>query len=67
MSQGERAAVFDRMKSMPRKVIDSLNGYQSAMPEQNSLILHIHEVLQYLNRRGCATFLTVAQLEGAAR
>src|SRR4029079_465603 len=26
-----------------------------------SLILHIHELLQYLNRQGAATFLTVAQ------
>ena len=42
-------------------VIDSLNGYQSAMPEENSLVLHIHELLQYLNRRGAATFMTVAQ------
>ena len=42
-------------------VIDSLNGYQAAMPEENSLILHIHELLQYLNRRGVATFMTVAQ------
>jgi circadian clock protein KaiC len=42
-------------------VIDSLNGYQSAMPEENALILHIHELLQYLNRQGASTFLTVAQ------
>src|SRR3954464_12266332 len=42
-------------------VIDSLNGYQAAMPEENSLVLHIHELLQYLNRRGAATFMTVAQ------
>lgn len=42
-------------------VIDSLNGYQAAMPEENSLILHVHELLQYLNRRGAATFITVAQ------
>jgi circadian clock protein KaiC len=48
----------DEIKSV---VIDSLNGYQSAMPEENSLILHIHELLQYLNRRGAATFMTVAQ------
>jgi len=32
-------------------VIDSLNGYQSAMPEEQSLILHLHELLQFLNRR----------------
>jgi circadian clock protein KaiC len=42
-------------------VIDSLNGYQSAMPEENSLMLHMHELLQYLNRQGATTFLTVAQ------
>jgi circadian clock protein KaiC len=42
-------------------VIDSLNGYQAAMPEANSLVLHLHELLQYLNRRGVTTFLTVAQ------
>ena len=42
-------------------LIDSLNGYQAAMPEENSLILHVHELLQYLNRQGAATFMTVAQ------
>ena len=31
------------------------------MPEEQSLILHMHELLQYLNRQGVATFLTVAQ------
>ena len=31
------------------------------MPEENFLILHIHELLQYLNRQGATTFLTVAQ------
>jgi circadian clock protein KaiC len=42
-------------------VIDSMNGYQAAMPEENSLILHLHELLQYLNRQGATTFMTVAQ------
>jgi circadian clock protein KaiC len=42
-------------------IIDSLNGYQQAMPEEHSLILHMHELLQYLNRQGANTFLTVAQ------
>jgi circadian clock protein KaiC len=42
-------------------VIDSLNGYQQAMPEEKQLILHMHELLQFLNRQGAATFLTVAQ------
>jgi circadian clock protein KaiC len=42
-------------------VIDSLNGYQNAMPQEQFLILHMHELLQYLNRQGAATFFTVAQ------
>jgi len=42
-------------------IIDSLNGYQAAMPEESYLLLHIHELLQFLNRRGASTFLTVAQ------
>jgi circadian clock protein KaiC len=42
-------------------ILDSLNGYQAAMPEENSLILHMHELLQYLNRQGATTFMTVAQ------
>ena len=42
-------------------VIDSLNGYQASMPEEQALILHMHELLQYLNRQGASTFLTVAQ------
>ena len=42
-------------------VIDSLNGYQAAMPEEKQLILHMHELLQFLNRQGASTFLTVAQ------
>ena len=47
--------------SVKTVLIDSLNGYQAAMPEENSLILHVHELLQYLNRQGAATFMTVAQ------
>jgi len=42
-------------------VIDSLNGYQASMPGEHALVLHMHELLQYLNRRGASTFLTVAQ------
>ena len=42
-------------------VIDSLNGYRASMPEESALVLHIHELLLYLNRQGASTFLTVAQ------
>jgi circadian clock protein KaiC len=42
-------------------IIDSLNGYQQAMPDEQLLVLHMHELLQFLNRLGVSTFLTVAQ------
>lgn len=42
-------------------IVDSLNGYSVAMPGENALILHIHELLQYLNRKGVTTLMTVAQ------
>ena len=64
MSPGEFASrVRDRVAVMNANtiVIDSINGYQAAMPEEQSLILHIHELLQYLNRQGANTILTVAQ------
>jgi circadian clock protein KaiC len=48
-------------KDVQLVVIDSLNGYRAAMPEERSLVLHMHELLQYLNRKGVSTFLTVAQ------
>jgi circadian clock protein KaiC len=54
-----RACVVE--KKVRTVVIDSLNGYQNAMPQEQYLILHMHELLQYLNRSGVATFLTVAQ------
>jgi circadian clock protein KaiC len=55
--------VRDRVNAAQAKtvVIDSLNGYLAAMPEENAIILHIHELLQFLNRQGANTFLTVAQ------
>ena len=64
MSPGEfTARVRERVDTARVKtvVIDSLNGYQAAMPEEKALTLHIHELLQYLNRQGASTFLTVAQ------
>jgi circadian clock protein KaiC len=56
--QVRRAIERDNIRTV---VIDSLNGYQNAMPEEQYLTLHMHELLQYLNRMGAATFLTVAQ------
>ena len=42
-------------------VIDSLNGYMNAMPEERFLTLHLHELLTYLSQRGVATLVLVAQ------
>jgi len=42
-------------------VIDSLNGYLNAMPEDRFLTAQLHELLAYLNSRGVATFLVAAQ------
>ena len=42
-------------------IIDSLNGYLNAMPQSNYLSSQLHELLSYLNNRGVATFMVVAQ------
>ena len=42
-------------------VIDSLNGYLNAMPEERFLTSHLHEMFAYLNQKGITTILTVAQ------
>jgi circadian clock protein KaiC len=42
-------------------VIDSLNGYVNAMPEERFLTIHMHELLTYLGQHGVATLLVVAQ------
>ena len=64
LSPGEFAANVRRcvdQQQIKTVIIDSLNGYQAAMPEERFLVLHVHELLQYLNRQGATTFLTVAQ------
>lgn len=42
-------------------VIDSLNGYLMAMPNEKHLVAQMHEMLSFLDERGVATFLVVAQ------
>lgn len=42
-------------------VIDSLNGYLNAMPEERLLDIRLHELLSYLAQRGATTLLTLAQ------
>jgi circadian clock protein KaiC len=49
-------------------VIDSLNGYLNAMPDNRSLLVQLRELLSFLNNHGVATFLVTAQsgMMGAA-
>lgn len=42
-------------------VLDSLNGYVSAMPSEEFLNLHLHELLTYLNQQGVMTLMILAQ------
>jgi circadian clock protein KaiC len=42
-------------------VIDSLNGYLSAMPDERFLVLQMHELLSYLAQLGVLTILVLAQ------
>ena len=41
-------------------VIDSLNGYLNAMPDERFLIVQLHELLMYLGQAGVATLLVGA-------
>jgi circadian clock protein KaiC len=41
-------------------VIDSLNGYLNAMPEERFLAIQLHELLMYLGQRGVVTILIAA-------
>lgn len=43
-------------------LIDSLNGFLQAMPGEQFLALHLHELLTYLNNRGTLTLMILAQM-----
>lgn len=42
-------------------IIDSLNSYLGTMPEEQALVLQMHELLTYLNNKGVVTILILAQ------
>jgi circadian clock protein KaiC len=42
-------------------IIDSLNGYLNAMPEERFLTTNLHELFSYLNQKGVLTLIVVAQ------
>ncbi len=42
-------------------VIDSMNGFLNAMPNEKFLAMQLHELLSYLGQQGIATLITLAQ------
>jgi circadian clock protein KaiC len=64
LSPGEFAhAVRTSVEKSNAKVviIDSLNGYLNAMPEERFLTIQMHELLTYLNQLGVVTIMVMAQ------
>jgi circadian clock protein KaiC len=53
-----RASVDEGVKII---VIDSINGYLNAMPEEKFLNLQLHELLAYLNQNGVTSIMILAQ------
>jgi circadian clock protein KaiC len=64
MSPGEFSQlVRDAVEKQNVRVllIDSLNGYLNAMPDERFLVLQMHELLSYLNQLGVLTIMVLAQ------
>lgn len=69
LSSGEFAAIVRRAaegtdasgKPARMIIVDSLNGYLNAMPEEKFLTAQLHELLSYLGQKGVVTILTVTQ------
>ena len=64
MSPGEFTALVCRgvnERNATVVVIDSLNGYLQAMPQERFLPLEIHQLLSYLNQQRVLTILVMAQ------
>lgn len=64
LSPGEFAHAIRRSVEEQRAsivVIDSLNGYLNAMPDERFLVIQLHELLSYLSHANVATLLIGAQ------
>ena len=54
----KRAVEQDGVRTL---ILDSLNGYAYAMPEERLLSLHLHELTSYLNQRAVTSVFTTTQ------
>jgi circadian clock protein KaiC len=69
LSSGEFASIVRRAaegsdaSGVPAQliIVDSLNGYLNAMPEEKFLTAQLHELLSFLGQKGVVTILTVTQ------
>lgn len=63
LSPGQFSAAVIRAAHEGAKivVIDSLNGYMNAVPDERFLTTHMHELLTYLGQRGVVTILVGIQ------
>jgi len=63
LSPGEFASVVCGAADRGCKfvVIDSINGFLNAMPDERFLVTHLHELLTYLGQRGVVTILVGVQ------
>jgi circadian clock protein KaiC len=63
LSPGEFATAVCKVADSGAKVvvIDSINGYLNAMPDERFLTTHLHELLTYLGQRGVVTILVGIQ------
>ena len=64
LAPGEFAnSVMDSVRTRDARIviIDSLNGYMQAMPDESYLTIQLHELLSFLNRHGVLSIMTVAQ------
>jgi len=64
LSPGEFTAIIRRNveeRGSSMVIIDSLNGYLNAMPDEKFLSLQLHELLTFLNQQGVVSIMTLAQ------
>jgi circadian clock protein KaiC len=64
LTPGQFAALLHEASAINKVemvIIDSLNGYIHAMPEQQFLMLQLHELLSYLGNQGIVTIMILAQ------
>ncbi len=64
VSAGEFSSIVSETvieKEISLVVIDSLNGYAYALPDEHFLSVHLHELASFLNLQGVITLFTMSQ------